>query len=68
MLIKYTELDSLQTKQLCKHLRSTSVFEDEKSTEAKTAVLDKLNETIVKEFVKNMSKKRVSFVIKYFIF
>ena len=61
MLIKYTELDSLQTKQLCKHLRSTSVFEDEKSTEDKTAVLEKLNETIVKEFVKNMSIKRVNF-------
>ena len=56
-----TEGHLKQTEQLCKHLRLTSVFEDEKSTEAKTAVLKKLNETIVKEFVKDISMKRVNY-------
>ena len=54
-------VDLKDTEQLCKYLRSTSAFEDSKSTEAKTAVLKKLNETIVNEFVTEMSAKRVSF-------
>lgn len=53
--------DLQQTEKLRKHLRSTSVFEDEKSNKAKEAVLEKLNDTVVKEFVTNMSMKRVNF-------
>ena len=53
--------DLQQTEKLRKHLRSTSVFEDEKSNKAKEAVLEKLNDTVVKKFVTNMSMKRVNF-------
>ena len=62
MFIKYSVLDLKDTEQLCKYLRSTSVFDDSKSTEAKIAVLKKLNETVVKKFVTEMSKKIVSFL------
>ena len=55
-------VDLKDTEQLCKYLRSTSVFDDSKSTEAKIAVLKKLNETVVKKFVTEMSKKIVSFL------
>ena len=61
LILKYDADEDIKlNEQLSQYLSASSVFDDEKATEAKSAVIEKLNATLVKEFVKKVSQKRVS--------